>query len=154
MKFIRNEKPKICERVIHEMRMKQCYDCFVYRHIGTQCLSSAVMCVRCVEKGRVWKTCPLPKSRAKCAVCGVPHKVTIIKCSVRRSKIEKPRAETVHPGDMLQVGGTDLTRLLEILASAARVTKILLDTGELPQFRYIHNADTNHNGEAEGEDSW
>lgn len=52
---------------------------------------------------------------------------------------------------------TDLSRLLEDPALAARVSKFLIATGELYQYRYLTEAKANdevNHGEAEVEDGW
>ena len=55
---------------------------------------------------------------------------------------------------MMHVGDeTDLMRLLEVPASAAKVAKFLLAIDELNQFRYMHEAHANHMGETAGGDS-
>jgi hypothetical protein len=82
-----------CERYDRQCRLKQCYQCQRYGHIGTQCKASAT-CGYCAE-AHSSKDCPskADKSTArKCAVCKGAHEAWNHRCPVRKTELSKVKA--------------------------------------------------------------
>ena len=90
-----------CERLLPIRRVKQCFQCWAYGHIGSKCLSTP-KCGRCGEPGHLMKQCQVPNSRVKCAVCGGTHHSQSRNCRYRRAEVAKIRwakseTSTLHP---------------------------------------------------------
>jgi hypothetical protein len=82
-----------CERYDRQCRLKQCYKCQKYGHIGTQCKANTA-CGYCAEKHNS-KDCPtkIDKSAArKCAVCKGAHEAWNNRCPVRKTELNKVKA--------------------------------------------------------------
>lgn len=74
-------------------RIKQCYKCFKYGHIGPQCSATSQICGFCAGN-HVTKECPSKETRI-CAVCKGAHTAWSSSCSFRKkelSRVEEAKA--------------------------------------------------------------
>jgi hypothetical protein len=81
-----------CERYDRQCRLKQCYKCQKYGHIGTQCKATA--CGYCAEPHSS-KDCPTKADKSairKCAVCKGAHEAWNNRCPVRKAELSKVKA--------------------------------------------------------------
>jgi len=82
-----------CERYDRQCRLKQCYKCQRYGHIGTQC-TAPTTCGYCAERHSS-KDCPTKadkESPKKCATCKGPHEAWNNKCPVRKTELAKVKS--------------------------------------------------------------
>ena len=82
-----------CERYDRQCRLKQCYKCQRYGHIGTQCTAQTA-CGYCAELHSS-KDCPTKadkESPRKCATCKGPHEAWSNKCPVRKTELAKVKS--------------------------------------------------------------
>ncbi|KAJ5369360.1 uncharacterized protein N7496_009120 [Penicillium cataractarum] len=69
-------------------RVRQCFNCQQYGHIGTTC-ANAVKCVYCAE-GHQSRDCPSKDTREnKCANCEGTHAAWSTECEARQREVEK-----------------------------------------------------------------
>jgi hypothetical protein len=86
-------EPFQCERYDRQCRLKQCYKCQKYGHIGTQCKANTA-CGYCAETHSS-KDCPSKVDKSairKCAVCKGAHEVWNNRCPVRKVELSKAKA--------------------------------------------------------------
>lgn len=83
-----------CEKFIRNCRVKQCFNCWVYGHIGIQCRSFS-KCGNCGETGHRSVECTALRFRAKCAVCGGPHRVNARTCHRHKAEAEKVKLASI-----------------------------------------------------------
>jgi hypothetical protein len=79
-----------CELYDRQCRLKQCYKCQRYGHIGTQCKATET-CGYCAQEHSS-QDCPIKANRAaprKCAMCQDPHEAWSRQCKVREGEIAK-----------------------------------------------------------------
>jgi dGTP triphosphohydrolase len=82
-----------CERYDRQCRLKQCYKCQKYGHIGTQCKANTA-CGYCAEPHSS-KDCPTKVDKSairKCAVCKGVHEAWNNRCPVRKVELSKVKA--------------------------------------------------------------
>lgn len=82
-----------CERYDRQCRLKQCYNCQKYGHIGTQCKAS-IACGYCSEQHSS-RDCPTKADKSatrKCAACQGPHEAWNNRCPVRKTELCKIKA--------------------------------------------------------------
>ena len=82
-----------CERYDRQCRLKQCYNCQKYGHIGTQCKAS-IACGYCSEQHSS-RDCPTKADKSaarKCAACQGPHEAWNNRCPVRKTELSKVKA--------------------------------------------------------------
>jgi hypothetical protein len=82
-----------CERYDRQCRLKQCYKCQKYGHIGTQCRANTA-CGYCAEAHNS-KDCPTKVDKSamrKCAVCKGAHEAWNNRCPVRKTELNKVKA--------------------------------------------------------------
>jgi len=77
------------ERYDRSCRMKQCFRCHKYGHVGPQCLAETEKCGRCAQNHSS-KDCPDPKN-IKCAACGGKHDAKDPICPERKKELERVR---------------------------------------------------------------
>jgi hypothetical protein len=81
------------ERYERKCRLKQCFKCQKYGHIGTQC-KAAKTCGYCAQEHSSWD-CPTRTDREsarKCAVCHGAHEAWSQECPTRREELTKVKA--------------------------------------------------------------
>ena len=81
------------ERYERQCRLKQCFQCHKYGHIGTQC-KAARTCGYCALEHRT-SECPTRTERdatRKCAVCHGPHEAWSHTCPTRKEELAKTKA--------------------------------------------------------------
>jgi len=82
-----------CERYDRQCRLKQCYKCQKYGHIGTQCKASTA-CGYCAAPHSS-KDCPTKVDKSairKSAVCKGAHEAWNNRCPVRKVELSKVKA--------------------------------------------------------------
>jgi len=82
-----------CERYDRKCRLKQCYNCQRYGHIGTQCKASTA-CGYCAE-AHGSRDCPTKADKSatrKCAACKGAHEAWNNRCPVRKTELSKVKA--------------------------------------------------------------
>lgn len=82
-----------CERYDRQCRLKQCYKCQRYGHIGTQCKANTA-CGYCAE-AHDSKDCPTKVDKTvarKCATCKGAHEAWNNRCPVRKVELAKVKA--------------------------------------------------------------
>ena len=82
-----------CERYDRQCRLKQCYKCQKYGHIGTQCKANTA-CGYCAEPHSS-KDCPTKVDKSairKCAVCKGAHEAWNNRCLARKTELSKVKA--------------------------------------------------------------
>jgi hypothetical protein len=80
-------------------RVRQCFNCQQYRHIGTTC-ANTVKCVYCAE-GHQSRDCPQKESSTlenKCANCEGAHAAWSTECAARQREVEKVAELSRHRG--------------------------------------------------------
>lgn len=75
---------RICEYFDRSSRMKQCFQCQNYGHIGIAC-KNAARCDACAQEHNT-KDCKTTSDRRKCAQCGGKHQAWAHDCPVRREE--------------------------------------------------------------------
>jgi hypothetical protein len=78
------------ERYERQCRLKQCFQCQKYGHIGTQC-KAAKTCGFCAQEHSSWE-CPTKTDREaarKCAVCHGTHEAWSRECPTRKEQLAK-----------------------------------------------------------------
>lgn len=81
-----------CERYEKQCRLKQCFNCQKYGHIGTQCRTTKA-CGYCAQEHSS-RDCPAKDERSgprKCAVCRGEHEAWSQQCSVRKEELAKAK---------------------------------------------------------------
>jgi hypothetical protein len=81
-----------CERYERQCRVKQCFKCQRYGHIGTQC-KAATACGHCAQEHDT-RDCPSRAGQAvtrKCAACRGEHEAWSRQCPTRKDEIAKAR---------------------------------------------------------------
>ena len=82
-----------CERYERQCRLKQCYKCQHYGHIGTQCKAITV-CGYCAQEHET-RNCTVKLDRnlpRKCAVCKGEHEAWSQQCPARKEEKAKAKA--------------------------------------------------------------
>jgi hypothetical protein len=81
-----------CERYERQCRVKQCFKCQRYGHIGTQC-KAAKACGYCAQEHDT-RDCPLRTRQSvprKCATCRGEHEAWNRQCPTRKDEIAKAK---------------------------------------------------------------
>jgi hypothetical protein len=81
------------ERYERQCHLKQCFQCYKYGHIGTQC-KAAKTCGYCAQEHRT-SECPTRKERGaarKCAACHGAHEAWSQECPVRKEELARTKA--------------------------------------------------------------
>jgi hypothetical protein len=81
-----------CERYERQCRVKQCFKCQKYGHIGTQC-KAPTACGYCAQEHDT-RDCPSKSDRSvprKCATCRGEHEAWNRQCPTRKGKITKAK---------------------------------------------------------------
>lgn len=81
------------ERYERQCRLKQCFQCQKYGHIGTQC-KAAKTCGYCAQEHSSWE-CPTKtnlEATRKCAVCHGAHEAWSRECPTRKEEVAKIQA--------------------------------------------------------------
>ncbi|RYN55410.1 hypothetical protein AA0117_g13290 [Alternaria alternata] len=81
-----------CERYERQCRVKQCFKCQRYGHIGTQCKATTA-CGHCAQEHDT-RDCPSRAGQAvtrKCAACRGEHEAWSRQCPTRKDEIAKAR---------------------------------------------------------------
>lgn len=110
-----------CERYERQCRLKQCYKCQKYGHIGTQC-KAATACGYCAQEHDT-RDCPSKSGQdttKKCALCRGAHEAWNRQCPARKAETAKMKVAydtrpRYHPvpepaGGTSQGGGIPETR--------------------------------------------
>lgn len=84
-KLILNEKTHTCEKLIRNMKIKQCYNCWNYDHIENQCRSN-IKCNNCANIEHKTNVCTLFKSKTKCIQCSKNHNFTNNYYAIKKKK--------------------------------------------------------------------
>jgi hypothetical protein len=82
-----------CERYERQCRVKQCFKCQHYGHIGTQC-KATIACGYCAQEHES-RDCPSKLDRnvpRKCAACRGEHEAWSYQCPTRKEERAKARA--------------------------------------------------------------
>jgi hypothetical protein len=82
-----------CERYERQCRVKQCFKCQHYGHIGTQC-KATIACGYCAQEHES-RECPSKLDRnvpRKCAACRGEHEAWSYQCPTRKEERAKARA--------------------------------------------------------------
>jgi hypothetical protein len=82
-----------CERYERKCRLKQCFNCQKYGHIGTQCKATTA-CGYCAQE-HSFRDCPTKADQEtpkKCASCRGPHEAWSWECPTRMDEIARTRA--------------------------------------------------------------
>ena len=79
----------------HNIKIKQCFNCFFYEHIKIQCFLHIIKCGRYADSDYNWKNCSMFKLKTKCISCGDAHSSVSENCIIRRKKMKKQRKTTV-----------------------------------------------------------
>lgn len=82
-----------CERYERQCRLKQCFNCQKYGHIGTQC-KAPTACGYCAEE-HASRGCPSKSDRTtarKCAACHGAHEAWNPQCPTRKDEIARAKA--------------------------------------------------------------
>lgn len=82
-----------CERYDRQCRLKQCYKCQRYGHIGTQCRANTA-CGYCAG-AHSSRDCPTKSNKSaerKCAVCKGAHEAWNNRCPARKTELAKVKA--------------------------------------------------------------
>ena len=82
-----------CERYERQCRMKQCYKCQRYGHIGPQC-KAAITCGYCAQEHNT-RDCPSKSGQdvpRKCAACRGAHEAWSRQCPTRKEEIAKAKS--------------------------------------------------------------
>jgi hypothetical protein len=82
-----------CERYERQCRVKQCFKCQHYGHIGTQC-KATIACGYCAQEHES-RECPSKLDRnipRKCAACRGGHEAWSYQCPTRKEERAKARA--------------------------------------------------------------
>jgi hypothetical protein len=82
-----------CERYERQCRVKQCFKCQHYGHIGTQCKATTA-CGYCAQEHET-RDCPSKLDRnvpRKCAACRGEHEAWSYQCPTRKEERAKARA--------------------------------------------------------------
>jgi len=82
-----------CERYERQCRVKQCFKCQHYGHIGTQC-KATITCGYCAQEHES-RECPSKLDRnvpRKCAACRGGHEAWSYQCPTRKEERAKARA--------------------------------------------------------------
>lgn len=111
-----------CERYERQCRVKQCFKCQKYGHIGTQCKASTA-CGYCAQEHDT-RNCPSKSDRSaprKCATCRGEHESWNRQCPTRKDEIAKAKiAYEMRPRYHHVVETSSRTAQLEIPATARR----------------------------------
>ena len=81
-----------CERYEKQCRLKQCFNCQRYGHIGTQCKTTKA-CGYCAQEHSS-RDCPAKDERSgarKCAVCHGEHEAWSQQCPARKEELAKAK---------------------------------------------------------------
>jgi hypothetical protein len=76
-----------CERYDRQCRLRQCFRCHKYGHIGTQC-KAPIVCGYCAQ-GHATRECPSKDDHAyprKCAACDGIHEAWHSRCPTRKTR--------------------------------------------------------------------
>ena len=84
-----------CFKFYHNMKIKQCFNCFFYEHIEIQCFSHTIKCERCADLNHNWKNCLMFKLKTKCISCENVHNSVNKNCIIKRKKMKKQRKTTI-----------------------------------------------------------
>ena len=82
-----------CERYERQCRLKQCFNCQKYGHIGTQC-KTITACGYCAQEHSS-RDCPSKNERTgsrKCAVCHGEHEAWSQQCPARKDELARAKA--------------------------------------------------------------
>uniref|UniRef100_A0A8H7NA94 CCHC-type domain-containing protein n=1 Tax=Bionectria ochroleuca TaxID=29856 RepID=A0A8H7NA94_BIOOC len=82
-----------CERYDRQCRLKQCYQCHKYGHIGTQC-KATIKC-GCCAQDHATRECPnkANKDMRKCATCHGDHEAWSNHCPDRKEEMNRIKAD-------------------------------------------------------------
>ena len=78
---------RVCEYFDKICRIKQCFNCQKYGHVGSAC-RNAMRCASC-SMGHQSSSCKAPLDQRKCAVCGGRHSAWSFDCPVRKEEKER-----------------------------------------------------------------
>ena len=82
-----------CERYDRQCRLRQCFRCHKYGHIGTQC-KATIACGYCAQQHQT-RECPAKnddKAPRKCAACRGEHEAWSGQCPTRKKEMAKIKA--------------------------------------------------------------
>ncbi|KAI8395899.1 hypothetical protein FOFC_21429 [Fusarium oxysporum] len=82
-----------CELYDRQCRVRQCFQCHKYGHIGTQC-KATITCGYCAQD-HATRDCPTKSDRnapRKCAACNGPHEAWNNQCPTRKQEVNKAKA--------------------------------------------------------------
>ncbi|KAF5669921.1 hypothetical protein FDENT_11387 [Fusarium denticulatum] len=82
-----------CELYDRQCRVRQCFQCHKYGHIGTQC-KATITCGYCAQEHPT-RDCPTKSDRdvpRKCAACKGVHEAWNNQCPVRKQEVNKAKA--------------------------------------------------------------
>jgi hypothetical protein len=82
-----------CELYDRQCRVRQCFQCHKYGHIGTQC-KATITCGYCAQEHPT-RDCPTKSDRdapRKCAACNGVHEAWNNQCPVRKQEVNKAKA--------------------------------------------------------------
>jgi hypothetical protein len=89
-----DEEIHTCERFFRNCKIKQCYNCWRYDHIESQCLLIS-KCDRCEESKHQKSACQMFIIRAKCAICEEFYEVRNKHCRTRQQKMKKTKSTRI-----------------------------------------------------------
>ncbi|EXL90128.1 hypothetical protein FOIG_16598 [Fusarium odoratissimum NRRL 54006] len=82
-----------CELYDRQCRVRQCFQCHKYGHIGTQC-KATITCGYCAQD-HATRDCPTKSDRnapRKCAACNGPYEAWNNQCPTRKQEVNKAKA--------------------------------------------------------------
>ena len=114
-----------CERYERQCRVKQCFKCQHYGHIGTQC-KATIACGYCAQEHES-RDCPSKLDRTiprKCATCRGEHEAWNYQCPTRKEERAKAKAAYDMRPHYHPVTETGRTLPLEEPGTAARRSRL------------------------------
>jgi hypothetical protein len=83
--FVWDNETHVCEQLIRNCKIKQCFNCWVYDHIEIQCFLIIKFRKRAKSK-HVESNCSTLSIKAKCEICENSHHAQSDLCSHRKRK--------------------------------------------------------------------
>ena len=108
-----------CERYERQCRLKQCFNCQKYGHIGTQCKATTA-CGYCAQEHSS-RDCPTKSERGaarKCAVCHGGHEAWNQQCPTRKDELARTRTAYATRSRYHAIAGSSPTTAAGVTAAA------------------------------------
>lgn len=92
--LIWEEQVHVCERLFRNKNVKQCFNCWAYKHIENQCLV-VTKCDRCENVKHEKNICSISKTSFRCAICENFHDARHKDCRVKIAEVKKLKTNCV-----------------------------------------------------------